>query len=387
MKSAWSDAIAGLCCCENVHRRNKMVSIEKNLNRSRNASLLPLEQLCWIPDFSQPLAVMRALLVAVGISFLLSLLRSGIEGVNVGVFGPIAFLSVWICCLSVVGLQFIRRYLGAQTVWVQASLAVAWMLCSAALCVKASGYFSALYFGVGIGALQNGFARDVSILEAVLITLVIGAILLRGFYAHFEMQQQQQRLLQANYDALQARIRPHFLFNSLNSVAELIAVDPERAENAVLDLSDLFRAALSDKGLSSISDELAVCEKYLAVEKLRMGDRLHWQIDVDAEVKHWQLPALWLQPLVENAVLHGIQQIIEGGLIRISVNRMNKKLVVRVENPLPQEPNRESVSRGTGTALANVQARLEAFSRSDVTFSAGARERSYVAELKVLIDK
>jgi len=290
----------------------------------------------WIPDFGQPLALMRALLVAVGLSFLLS----------------------------------------------QASLALLWMLASAVFCTKAS-----IFFGFFTNAFTGSAGNDLLILEVALITLVVGAIVLRAFYAHFEKQEQQKCLLQANYDALQARIRPHFLFNSLNSVAELIAVDAPRAENAILDMSDLFRAALSQKGISSISEELEICEKYLSIEKLRMGERLRWHFDVDDEVKNWQLPTLWLQPLVENAVLHGVQKIADGGVIQVSLKYTDKRFVVQVENPLPLDTTVEAVSRGTGTALANVKARLDVFFRSDVVFSAGEREDRYLAELVVVVEK
>ena len=330
----------------------------------------------WIPDFSQPIVVLRALLASVGIAILLTLLRSGFRGLDIALLGPMGLFAVWICCLTLAGWQLLRRYGSRLPLWVAASIALIWMVLCAGVCGMAP-----TWLGLPASVMAAGSAIDIA-LETMLVALIVGSMVLRALYAHFETQAHQRRLLQAKYDALQARIRPHFLFNSLNTVAELIEVDPEAAENAVLDLSDLFRATLADRGAVQIQQEMELCEKYLGVEKLRMGERLNWNFDVDDTIKQWRLPALCLQPLVENAVLHGVQQIPDGGCIELSVKQVEGDAHICVRNPVPFQVDHQP-SRGTGTALINIRARLETFCQAPVIFDAAKDGEFYVVNLRV----
>lgn len=182
-----------------------------------------------------------------------------------------------------------------------------------------------------------------------------GAIALLGYFelrAHaFSPAQAEARLV-----ALNARIRPHFLFNSLNAVLSLIRARPQQAEEALEALSDLFRAAMRDPAeLVSLSDEIELCRQYLDLEKLRLGDRLavDWQIEaipVDTPV-----PPLMLQPLIENAVYHGIEPRPEGGKIMITMQHKDEVLNISIRNPNPE------ISAHTGgnhLALDNIRERL-----------------------------
>ena len=334
-----------------------------------------LNDLNWIPDFSQPLAVLRALLVSVAIALLLTLLRYGLGGWEHGVFGPFALLSAWICCLSLIGLQLVRTYGSGLPIWLSATLAFCWMLASAALCSLAP-----FWLGIQLAFLSYDSMFE-TVAETMLITFIVGSVVLRAVFAHHEIRKNEKRLLDAKYDALQARIRPHFLFNSLNSLAELITIDAARAENAVLDLSDLYRATLSDQAPVRVEQELALCEKYLCVEKLRMEDRLSWQFDVDEEAKGWLIPALSLQPLLENAVLHGLQPLPEGGQIEMSLKVDGNKLMLRIKNPVGA--NKDTTSRGTGTALKNVHARLSAYYSGSIVFDARQVDDQYLVSLSI----
>ena len=170
---------------------------------------------------------------------------------------------------------------------------------------------------------------------------------------------------QAQVAALQARIRPHFLFNSMNTVAALVRVDPDAAERCIEDLSELFRAALGEQGGGddTLAEEWALVDRYLAIEQLRLGDRLRVLRDLDALPADFPLPRLLLQPLVENAVRHGIQPLREGGEIRLEGRLEHGMLVIEITNPLPQSPARG----GTGQGLENVRQR--------VAYRYGARAR------------
>jgi len=155
---------------------------------------------------------------------------------------------------------------------------------------------------------------------------------------------------------LQARIRPHFLFNSMNTIASLIRTRPAEAEQTVEDLSDLFRAALgaSDKP-GTLGEELDLLDDYLRIEKLRLGDRLALDIDTRELPRDMPLPRLLLQPLVENAIYHGIQPRADGGTVRIAGRHSQGRVEITIRNPVPPD----AVPRRNGHALQNIRARIE----------------------------
>ena len=157
---------------------------------------------------------------------------------------------------------------------------------------------------------------------------------------------------------LQSRIRPHFLFNALNTALALVRVDPERAETVLEDLAELFRTALADAGASvALEEEIELARRYLAIEQVRFGERLQvqWQIDTrDRRVAQARVPPLVLQPLVENAVRHGVEPSARGGLVRITANVQRGQVVVMVSNTVGDEPGLP----GHGMALHNVRERL-----------------------------
>jgi two-component system, LytTR family, sensor histidine kinase AlgZ len=160
----------------------------------------------------------------------------------------------------------------------------------------------------------------------------------------------------ARLQALQARIRPHFLFNSINAVLGIVRSHPKRAEMALEDMSDLFRSAMADnRDLVTLDQEIALTKQYLALEKLRLEDRLqvYWQVDDGLETAH--IPALILQPLLENAVYHGIEPLAQGGLITVQLSRQGNVLHLNVRNPRSAQPPRHS---GNKMALANIRERL-----------------------------
>lgn len=154
---------------------------------------------------------------------------------------------------------------------------------------------------------------------------------------------------------LQSRIRPHFLFNTLNSAIALVRAEPAKAEAVLEDLSELFRHALADPAESvTLGQEIALAQRYLAIEQIRFGDRLQVQWSLDASADEAKLPPLLLQPLVENAVKHGVEPSASGAQLRISTLRRGGKVVIKVTNSTPAGVG----ERGNGLALANVRERL-----------------------------
>jgi two-component system sensor histidine kinase AlgZ len=162
-------------------------------------------------------------------------------------------------------------------------------------------------------------------------------------------------LASARLAELQSRIRPHFLFNALNTALALVRVDPERAENVLEDLAELFRVALAEAGASvSLQDEIELARRYLAIEQVRFGARLQVRWDIDPRVHAARVPPLVLQPLVENAVRHGIEPAAGGGVVLVRAQVQRGQVMVVVSNTFCEEAG----TPGHGMALHNVRERL-----------------------------
>ena len=189
-----------------------------------------------------------------------------------------------------------------------------------------------------------------------LLSAVVCGVLL--FYFRLRSKMLSRALSDARLQVLRARIRPHFLFNTINAVLGIVRTKPKQAEAALEDMADLFRMAMSDEqDLVPLGKEIRLSKQYLALEQLRMGDRLRvdWQIqDVPDEVL---IPPLLLQPLLENAVYHGIEPLTEGGSISVTLNRVADRLHLKVENPCPECADLSH--KGNRVALRNIRERLD----------------------------
>lgn len=191
------------------------------------------------------------------------------------------------------------------------------------------------------------------------ISAILSALVLRYLYVQHQWRQKIQAEAQARVQALQARIRPHFLFNSMNSIASLTRSDPVRAEQAVQDLSDLFRISLHDASERvTLEDELEVAQGYLRMETLRLGDRLQVEWDIERLPRKRLVPSLILQPLLENAVYHGIEPLPQGGRISISGTAEGRRISITVRNPRVPDSVGERPG-GNRIALENIRLRLQ----------------------------
>jgi two-component system sensor histidine kinase AlgZ len=210
---------------------------------------------------------------------------------------------------------------------------------------------------------------------------LVGAVALRYLYVQHQWRQNLAREASARVQALQARIRPHFLFNSMNTIASLTRTSPALAERVVEDLADLFRVSLGDARVpATLGRELEVSRRYLDIEALRLGDRLETRWEVGGLPANALLPPLTVQPLLENAVYHGVEPAPEGGLVRVSGRLADGVVELRVENPLP--PAGAPPRNGNRIAQDNVRQRLEAFFGKAAGLEAGPVEGRYVAVLR-----
>jgi len=223
--------------------------------------------------------------------------------------------------------------------------------------------------------------HGVFLLRSLLICAVVSALTLRYFWLQAQWRGQVRAEGQSRYQALQARIRPHFLFNSLNSIAALIGSRPREAETAVEDLAQLFRAGLSaSERRIPLREELDVTRAYLRTEMLRLGERLRVRWAIDDGVEERLVPPLSLQPLVENAVTHGIEPLPQGGEIAICIEKSDRHLWISVENPTPAQPQE---SLGARSALDNIRQRLALIYGADAELELEVTPERFVSRLKL----
>ena len=264
--------------------------------------------------------------------------------------------ALWMALSVSVLLCVSRRALSRLPQRTGALLAVA---LAATVAVAVAAIVHALFASVGDAGDWPSAMRFVTG-SAGVVTLIT-ALALRYFYVIDRWQAQLAAHARAEADALQARIRPHFLFNSMNMIASLLRRDPEVAERAVLDLSDLFRAALgAGEDDSSLAEEVRLSEHYLGIEQLRLGERLRVAWHRDGPLP-WDLPMprLVLQPLLENAVLHGVSRLPEGGTVEISLAADADALRISVRNPsLPPGAPAVPGEHGAGHAQRSIAHRL-----------------------------
>ena len=190
--------------------------------------------------------------------------------------------------------------------------------------------------------------------RSALLGGILAALLL--IYFRLRAMSLSTALHDARLQALQARIRPHFLFNSINAVLSIVRADPKRAETALEDMADLFRMAMADsQKMVLLRREIEISRQYLSLEKLRLGERLQENWQIDEALNDAIVPPLILQPLLENAVYHGIEPLSEGGLIEVKLQRVGGELHLHVRNPCPGTCG---LHKGNKMALENIRERL-----------------------------
>lgn len=326
----------------------------------------------FLPDLCRGEGVLAIVIFSELLSILISIAESGLAGFDWVAFGKVSMMALVITVASALVLCQINPYLAGLSRAFSAGISYGLILLTAVLCSVAAEWLLVL-------GLSGRSFDPWRVGRHVLLAAIPAGILLRYLLLQQELRIQQRAELEARIQALQSRIRPHFLFNSMNMVASLIGSDPEKAERVVEDLSDLFRRALADsQTLIPLREELALCRSYLALEKLRLGDRLKtvWEIgDYGAGA---QIPCLSLQPVLENAVYHGIQLLPEGGEIEVKVKRVKDRIEIGVRNP---NYPRMQHNKGAKMAIENVKQRLQAHFGPSAAVSSEVREGWYVTRI------
>ena len=236
-----------------------------------------------------------------------------------------------------------------------------------------------LVFAALTHVVLGGFA-PASLARTLVLAASTAAVVLA--YLRLHTKAYSPALAEARLQALQARIRPHFLFNSLNAVLSLIRRDPKRAERTLEDLADLFRALMSDgRNLVRLADEISLIERYAAIEQLRLGERLRMSWDLDNAPVDAMLPPLVLQPLLENAVYHGVEPGAGIGDVLVRIERRGDRVLVLIENPW-REPV-TGARAGNHMALDNIRERLMLFFDDEARLNSSVQGARYRVEIEI----
>lgn len=319
----------------------------------------------FLPNFCGARAVFLLMLAAELLALALALAR--------GEYGDfwidLALISLfvqWTALMIAAVLCLLRRILARLAAPQAAALSFVLAL---AVTLTVSLAVMALGESTGWSLVSKGRAHSF-LLRNNAIAAIVALIALRYFYVQHQWRLNVAAEARAREQALTARIRPHFLFNSLNTIASLAHDRPQDAEAAVLDLADLFRAALHGRERIPLSEEIDLARGYLRIEGLRLGPRLSvdWRITEDVPMDA-PVPALIIQPLVENAVRHGIEPRTDGGTVGVSISRNDDWLSIAVSNPLP--PAGAAVAEGNRMAQDNIRQRLMLAGGGSDCFEAG----------------
>jgi two-component system sensor histidine kinase AlgZ len=249
----------------------------------------------------------------------------------------------------------------------------------------AAGFTVVLVVVVVLAALYQGFVPAVVAepLPDTWRTLALSAILAAAVLGLLRLiaKAYSPAIAEARLQALQARIRPHFLFNSLNAVLSLIRRDPKRAERALEDLADLFRTLMAEpRQFVRLADEIALLERYAAIEQLRLGERLRITWELDAAPSDALLPPLVLQPLLENAVFHGVEPGTGSSEVLVRIERRGGRVLASIENPYLEAEQRRA---GNRMALENIRERLALFFDAEARIDTHAANGRYCVEIEI----
>lgn len=305
-------------------------------------------------------------------------LAPGAAGDRLTYFGVASLVAQWICLTSLAALYLLRHWLiglpppsiariglGALMLSTWAVLVLGWLVLGDLPLVSEGGW------------------RTFT-LQITAIALIMGLLGLGAFQAQWRARQLAVAAEHAKLQALQARIQPHFLFNTINTGISLLHARPDTAERLLLDLSDLFRAALSQRDALPLAEDLSLARRYLEIEQLRLGGRLRLTWQVPDTLPAVSVPVLSVQPLAENAIRHGIEPSTEGGEVDIRVDVTSDGLLVAVTNTLP--PRGEHPVLGHQVGLSAVRARIQAATQGRGRVDTRMEDGRYVATIRLPLD-
>jgi two-component system sensor histidine kinase AlgZ len=335
----------------------------------------------YLPDLCTPTRVLGTVLTTVLAAVLVSTARLGLAPTFWGDLARTSMLLLWVALPSTALLCGLRPRLARLGV-TRGSSAALGLILAVTLVVSETAWWAAAIGLRRTGAdLALGVGHGAFLTCNLTLALFIGGLLLRYFYVSDQRRRHLEGSARARVDALQARIRPHFLYNSMNTIASLTRSDPVAAEHAVLDLADLFRASLSEtRNVVRLADELEIAGTYQRIEQLRLGSRLGVDWQVEAAALEAPVPGMFLQPLLENAIYHGIERLPAGGTVTVAARLAPPLVEIVVDNPLPTDADAPGRA-GNRVALANLRERLLLLYGGAGRFESGVQADRFVVRL------
>jgi len=335
----------------------------------------------YLPDFCTSRAALAIVLIVELTALVIALAR---QDNDIGFWLELSrssLLLMWIGLTGTAALcwsgRFLRNMTAAQVS--MTSLALIFAVITAISAIVFWGGRSRAVESAGVSSLFPDHFGEFT-LRNLTIGLVVTTLALRYFYVAHEWQRNIEMQARARVHALQARIRPHFLFNSMNTIASLTRTDPALAESAVQDLADLFRANLSEKrNTITLWEELEVARIYQRIEELRLGERLRVEWHISQLPMKALVPGLLLQPLLENAIYHGVEPQPEGGVVTVSGELSGGLVTVVVRNRVA---DRQNDREGNKLALANIRERLTLMYGERALVKAGRFDDEYIVTLR-----
>ena len=341
----------------------------------------------YLPDFCTTRATLATVLIVELTAIVLTLAR---ESATIDFWTDLARTSMFLLWIGLAGsalLCAMRPRLARMRVAAGSAAVLALIgavIAAVSICAWLFGRTPLVVESGGAGLFPA--APGIFVLRNVGIGLIVTGLALRYFYVAHEWRMSVELRAAARVHALQARIRPHFLFNSMNTIAALTRSNPRRAEAAVQDLADLFRATLADKGDTiTLAEELEVARTYQRMEQLRLGARLQVEWKTESLPANALVPGLMIQPLLENAIYHGIEPRPEGGTVTISGEVSGDLVTIVVRNPLDPAPGQRE---GNRLALANIRERLGLLYGERALMKSGRFDAEYIVTVRFpLIEK
>jgi two-component system sensor histidine kinase AlgZ len=308
----------------------------------------------YLPDFCAAATILVIVLIAELVAIVLTLAGHGVPGTFLTELAKMSMYMQWLALLGAALLCRSRPWLETFDSTRAFTIAFFMLIVLCLLMAEITWQATSKYgMSVIIDDSHSGF-----VLRTFAVSSIVIALTMRYLYVASEWRRSIVLEAQSRISALQALIRPHFLFNSMNTIASLTRTNPKQAEEAVEDLADLLRANLGEpKQRTTLKQELEIAAIYQRIEKLRLGDRLSVRWDIAELPMRALIPSLTIQPLLENAIYHGIELLPEGGEVLVSGRRDGDNLRIEISNPVV--PGEQSKKEGNNMAMSNIKQRYE----------------------------
>ena len=316
-----------------------------------------LDESHFLPNFCRGRAVFGIIAIAELLAIVITLIT---RRISENLFQDLLLISLfvqWIALASAATLCASRRFLNRLPN--PRALGFAYLLLLAVVLAVSEAAVWALWLTGSITSPRPDWYAYFHI-QNFTVAAILNALALRYFLARHQLRQRTLSEARARLDVARARLRPHFLFNTMNIIASLIRSAPDKAETAVVDMADLFRTMLGeDESLIPVNNELAIARKYLDIEALRFDERLQVDWEIGKFPRRAVIPVLTLQPLLENAIQHGIEPNPLGGTIGVRLWEDGETLHIAVSNPLPKRKPKSPSDAGKESTLENLRLRLD----------------------------